>query len=61
MQLTDHELLSYEFIERFKMLGSEIDQMKRWAEDGIQQMEQEPEELELLIETIKNYSIEKKA
>jgi hypothetical protein len=35
--------------------------MKRWAEDGIQQMEQEPEELELLIETIKNYSIEKKA
>lgn len=35
--------------------------MKKWAEEAIEAFEKEPEEEELLVKAIKNFSIDKKA
>lgn len=35
--------------------------MKKWAEEAVSGFEIEPEEQELLVKAIKNYTIEKKA
>jgi hypothetical protein len=42
-------------------LGAEEEWIKKWAEEAVQCFDQEPEEEELLVKAIKNYTKEKKA
>ncbi len=50
-----------DLIKRFISLGVKEELVKSWAEEALNAMENEPEEFELLIKSIKNYTKEKKA
>eukprot|EP00347_Sterkiella_histriomuscorum_P023670 403333794 len=60
-KLTDSEFERLNFIQAFIRLGADLELMKKWGEEAVEVFEKEPEEEELLIKAIKNYSIEKKA
>ncbi len=48
-------------MQKFMKLGGEEDQIKKWTDEAISAFEKEPEEEELLVKAIKNYTLEKKA
>jgi hypothetical protein len=57
----ENEAMKSDLIKRFISLGVKEELVKSWAEEALNAMENEPEEFELLIKSIKNYTKEKKA
>lgn len=55
------DYLKYEFVQRFLSIGIRNELISKWSEEALNFMEKEPEEEELLIKSIKNFSKEKKA
>ena len=51
----------YDYWQKFIKLGGNEEQMRKWAEEAVTAFEKEPEEDELLVKAIKNYTREKKA
>ena len=51
------------FLKRFVELGAKPEDCKKWAEEGLAEeaLQKEPDEMEVLVKAIKNYSKEKKA
>lgn len=55
------DIENIDVIQRFLRIGVDKDKMSKLYEEALVALEEEPEEEELLIKAIKNYSKEKKA
>lgn len=53
--------MQYEYISKMLKLGAEQEMLRRWIEEVIQTFEKEPDEEQVLITTLQNFSREKKA
>jgi hypothetical protein len=61
MTTTASDIGKNDIVQRFIALGVKEELVFKWSEEALTAMEKEPEEIDLLIKAIKNYSKEKKA